>query len=31
LFEETLEEEKTADSLLTSVAENYVNEAAMAE
>jgi ferritin-like metal-binding protein YciE len=31
LFGETLEEEKTADSLLTEVAENYVNEAAMAE
>ena len=31
LFAQTLEEEKTADSLLTKVAENYVNEAAMAE
>jgi ferritin-like metal-binding protein YciE len=31
LFDETLEEEKTADSLLTQVAENYVNEAAAAE
>lgn len=31
LFGETLEEEKTADSLLTEVVENYVNEAAMAE
>src|SRR6201996_3558815 len=31
LFEETLNEEKTADSLLTQVAENYVNEAAAAE
>src|ERR1700709_2421981 len=31
LFGETLEEEKTADSLLTQVAENYVNEAALAE
>jgi ferritin-like metal-binding protein YciE len=31
LFAETLAEEKTADSLLTQVAENYVNEAAMAE
>jgi ferritin-like metal-binding protein YciE len=31
LFGETLEEEKTADLLLTEVAENYVNEAAMAE
>jgi ferritin-like metal-binding protein YciE len=31
LFGQTLEEEKTADSLLTKVAENYVNEAAMAE
>lgn len=31
LFAQTLEEEKTADSLLTQVAENYVNEAAMAE
>ena len=31
LFEQTLEEEKTADSLLTQVAENYVNEAALAE
>ena len=31
LFAETLEEEKTADSLLTQVAENYVNEAALAE
>jgi ferritin-like metal-binding protein YciE len=31
LFGETLEEEKTADSLLTEVAENYVNEAALAE
>jgi ferritin-like metal-binding protein YciE len=31
LFEQTLGEEKTADSLLTEVAENYVNEAAMAE
>lgn len=31
LLEETLEEEKTADSLLTGVAENYVNEAAAAE
>jgi ferritin-like metal-binding protein YciE len=31
LFGETLEEEKTADSLLTEVAENYVNESAMAE
>jgi ferritin-like metal-binding protein YciE len=28
LFDETLAEEKTADSLLTRVAENYVNEAA---
>jgi ferritin-like metal-binding protein YciE len=31
LFGETLEEEKTADTLLTQVAENYVNEAALAE
>jgi len=31
LFAQTLEEEKTADSLLTQVAENYVNEAALAE
>ncbi|MBK0379247.1 YciE/YciF ferroxidase family protein [Mucilaginibacter segetis] len=31
LLEETLKEEKTADSLLTEVAENYVNEAAAAE
>jgi len=31
LFEETLAEEKNADSLLTQVAENYVNEAAAAE
>ena len=31
LFEQTLEEEKNADSLLTQVAENYVNEAAAAE
>ncbi|WP_428329394.1 ferritin-like domain-containing protein [Mucilaginibacter sp.] len=31
LLAETLEEEKTADSLLTEVAENYVNEAALAE
>jgi len=31
LFEQTLTEEKTADSLLTKVAENYVNEAALAE
>ena len=31
LLGETLEEEKTADSLLTEVAENYVNEAALAE
>lgn len=31
LFEQTLEEEKTADSLLTQVAENSVNEAAAAE
>jgi ferritin-like metal-binding protein YciE len=31
LFEETLAEEKTADALLTQVAENYVNEAAAAE
>jgi ferritin-like metal-binding protein YciE len=31
LFGETLEEEKTADSLLTEVSENYVKEAAMAE
>src|ERR1700749_2949922 len=31
LFEETLSEEKNADSLLTQVAENYVNEAAAAE
>jgi ferritin-like metal-binding protein YciE len=31
LFGQTLEEEKTADSLLTQVAENYVNEAALAE
>jgi ferritin-like metal-binding protein YciE len=31
LFAQTLEEEKTADSLLTKVAENYVNEAALAE
>lgn len=31
LLDETLEEEKTADSLLTKVAENYVNEAAAAE
>lgn len=31
LFAATLEEEKTADSLLSQVAENYVNEAALAE
>lgn len=31
LFVQTLEEEKNADSLLTQVAENYVNEAAAAE
>jgi ferritin-like metal-binding protein YciE len=31
LFDETLAEEKNADSLLTQVAENYVNEAAAAE
>ena len=31
LLEETLAEEKNADSLLTQVAENYVNEAAAAE
>jgi ferritin-like metal-binding protein YciE len=31
LFGETLEEEKAADSLLSEVAENYVNEAALAE
>ena len=31
LFDQTLAEEKKADSLLTEVAENYVNEAAMAE
>src|ERR1700712_609625 len=31
LFEQTLAEEKNADSLLTQVAENYVNEAASAE
>jgi ferritin-like metal-binding protein YciE len=31
LFAQTLEEEKTADSLLTEIAENYVNEAALAE
>jgi ferritin-like metal-binding protein YciE len=31
LFEQTLKEEKTADALLTEVAENYVNEAAAAE
>jgi ferritin-like metal-binding protein YciE len=31
LFGETLEEEKTADALLSEVAENYVNEAALAE
>lgn len=31
LFEQTLAEEKNADSLLTQVAENYVNEAAAAE
>jgi len=31
LFDETLTEEKNADSLLTQVAENYVNEAAAAE
>jgi ferritin-like metal-binding protein YciE len=31
LFGETLEEEKTADSLLTGIAENYVNEAALAD
>ncbi|PTQ96526.1 ferritin-like metal-binding protein YciE [Mucilaginibacter yixingensis] len=31
LLEETLKEEKTADSLLTEVAENYVNKAAAAE
>ncbi|MDN3551173.1 ferritin-like domain-containing protein [Mucilaginibacter aquaedulcis] len=31
LFDQTLAEEKNADSLLTQVAENYVNEAAAAE
>jgi len=31
LLDETLQEEKAADSLLTQVAENYVNEAAAAE
>jgi len=31
ILDKTLEEEKTADSLLTQVAENYVNEAAAAE
>jgi len=31
LLDETLAEEKNADSLLTQVAENYVNEAAAAE
>jgi ferritin-like metal-binding protein YciE len=31
LFEQTLEEEKNADSLLTQVAESYVNEAAASE
>ena len=31
LFEQTLKEEKTADSLLTEVAESYVNESALAE
>src|SRR5258708_35894592 len=31
LFDETLAEEKNADSLLTQVAENYVNESAAAE
>jgi ferritin-like metal-binding protein YciE len=31
LFDQTLEEEKNADKLLTQVAENYVNEAAAAE
>jgi ferritin-like metal-binding protein YciE len=31
LFDETIAEEKNADSLLTQVAENYVNEAAAAE
>jgi len=31
LFEQTLAEEKNADSLLTQVAENYVNEMAAAE
>lgn len=31
LFDETLAEEKNADSLLTQVAQNYVNEAAAAE
>jgi len=31
LLDETLAEEKSADSLLTLVAENYVNEAAAAE
>jgi len=31
LFAATLEEEKTADQLLTQVAENYVNEAALSE
>ena len=31
LFEQTLAEEKNADSLLTQVAENYVNETAAAE
>lgn len=31
LFEQTLAEEKNADSLLTDVAENYVNEAAAQE
>jgi hypothetical protein len=31
LFEQTLAEEKNADSLLTQVAQNYVNEAAAAE
>src|SRR3978361_237956 len=31
LFDETLEEEKNADALLTQVAENYVNEAAATE
>jgi len=31
ILDKTLEEEKTADSLLTQVAENYINEAAAAE